>query len=757
MSHHYLIHMVKRITLSVLGIVLFTSPLMLSADQISDLQAQIASLTAQMSQLRTTQTSAKPLGISVLPHNQKSSVSCPKLTAFLAVGSKGAEVSALQEFLTAHLNLQEDIITGYFGPKTIAYVKQFQAKRGIEQVGQVGKLTREAIARTCGTLPVTATATTPAIRTASSTTTSLSADDQFMRSLHITDTVVGTGPAITQDGQGIIAAWTGTLPDGTLFWDSRQKEQFKNGVFNSVYSVALNASTTNDMLQIIWVYPKAVRVGLMGMRAGGERDIQTSAGVAFGYDLKDPVTKKVIVPKDTLVTFHVKLSKVEVLPTLTASISLIGGGANVFENSTTTVRLKMTGLPADAAQQNYKVYVVVGKPGGDAGSGQVVKNIEISNALTTSGVEFQWHVPDDFLYHRCNSYRQDKDLDICTLSVGVLKGYSSVRVIGAESVPFTVYRTSDSLLSNNSGNSGYKTSGTVNMVVGTMFDVWGGNFWMRLDSISNNVARFSFLTDNSDWKTDANGKYYYHEEFEAPYGFVSVPIGQQTNMILTMHDLGSRAISASYPGTITFNRMLDPQVGEFTIVMDSKCPCQGNKTANGTIDRESLFTTSTRFVISGSASVGITHVDVHVVPASYMGSTDIASLGATIKGNGGGVSNMGDVAVNGRWSVPFSGFRSGTYKVYVFDASSCATDGNGSGCDTMPLIASATLQIALSTTSTVIPTPTIIGAPMSQEVADLNAQVMVLLGKISANPGSSEVSTWQKQVTDLLARISQLQ
>jgi peptidoglycan hydrolase-like protein with peptidoglycan-binding domain len=83
----------------------------------------------------------------------KATHTCPVLTTTLAPGntddSESGEVSQLQLFLTKHLNIREVIVTGYFGPLTESYVKQLQAKAGLEQVGRVGPLTRAYIASLC--------------------------------------------------------------------------------------------------------------------------------------------------------------------------------------------------------------------------------------------------------------------------------------------------------------------------------------------------------------------------------------------------------------------------------------------------------------------------------------------------------------------------------------------------------------------------------------------------------------------------------
>lgn len=63
---------------------------------------------------------------------------------FLNVGSSGADVTALQQKLTA-LNLYSGPITGYFGSLTKAAVEAFQGQHNISQVGYVGPSTRAAL------------------------------------------------------------------------------------------------------------------------------------------------------------------------------------------------------------------------------------------------------------------------------------------------------------------------------------------------------------------------------------------------------------------------------------------------------------------------------------------------------------------------------------------------------------------------------------------------------------------------------------
>jgi peptidoglycan hydrolase-like protein with peptidoglycan-binding domain len=92
--------------------------------QIKTLQDQIANLDTQKSQL-TTQ----------LQENLK-------LTRSLSLGMTSEEVKLLQEILATDPDIYpEGLVTGYFGALTEKAVKKFQAKFGIEQVGNVGPKT----------------------------------------------------------------------------------------------------------------------------------------------------------------------------------------------------------------------------------------------------------------------------------------------------------------------------------------------------------------------------------------------------------------------------------------------------------------------------------------------------------------------------------------------------------------------------------------------------------------------------------------
>lgn len=64
----------------------------------------------------------------------------------LEVGSRGADVSSLQTFLSADASIYPSgLVTGYFGSLTKGGVVRFQARNGISQVGRVGPQTLAVI------------------------------------------------------------------------------------------------------------------------------------------------------------------------------------------------------------------------------------------------------------------------------------------------------------------------------------------------------------------------------------------------------------------------------------------------------------------------------------------------------------------------------------------------------------------------------------------------------------------------------------
>ncbi|MEX2010309.1 MAG: peptidoglycan-binding domain-containing protein, partial [Parcubacteria group bacterium] len=122
----------------------FSAALPASAVTIAELQAQIASLMAQLASLQgTTNTSYT-------------------FTQNLTVGSTGADVTSLQQFLVGggYLNMPIGVSYGYFGSLTKAAVASWQAANGVSPaVGYWGPLSR-AKANSMGSIVVGTPGTT---------------------------------------------------------------------------------------------------------------------------------------------------------------------------------------------------------------------------------------------------------------------------------------------------------------------------------------------------------------------------------------------------------------------------------------------------------------------------------------------------------------------------------------------------------------------------------------------------------------------
>lgn len=102
---------------------------------------------------------------------------CPNLMTTLRRGSRDSwtngQVSELQKFLSGYYDVNsQDIITGYFGRVTERYVVRYQREQGLPSYGVVGVMTRNSIARTCGTTSTPVAPVAPVIPRTTETTTS---------------------------------------------------------------------------------------------------------------------------------------------------------------------------------------------------------------------------------------------------------------------------------------------------------------------------------------------------------------------------------------------------------------------------------------------------------------------------------------------------------------------------------------------------------------------------------------------------------
>src|ERR1700690_2733096 len=135
------------------------APLISSADSLSNIQAQIQTLLAQIAQLQQLGTAAAPTA----PAATVSTGACFSLNRTLSQGLSGSDVASLQTFLAGEGYFSGNA-TGFFGPITEAAVQRFQSAHGIVSSGDpastgygvVGPRTGAAITQACTTAPVPA-------------------------------------------------------------------------------------------------------------------------------------------------------------------------------------------------------------------------------------------------------------------------------------------------------------------------------------------------------------------------------------------------------------------------------------------------------------------------------------------------------------------------------------------------------------------------------------------------------------------------
>jgi len=130
---------VSAVGLSIITMVSLSAPVA-SAQTTAELQAQIAALLAQITALQAqlSGTSAPAAGSYTFSQN-------------LTLGSKGADVTALQQILIASGHLKISAPTGYFGSLTKAALAAWQADHSISPaVGYFGPVTRAAMGSVSG-------------------------------------------------------------------------------------------------------------------------------------------------------------------------------------------------------------------------------------------------------------------------------------------------------------------------------------------------------------------------------------------------------------------------------------------------------------------------------------------------------------------------------------------------------------------------------------------------------------------------------
>lgn len=141
----------RNFTIALAVCLLLGGPFFVSALTIGEVQAQIQQLLANIAELTQQRTVLQGQNTSTViidPGVSRHRV-CSALYRNLALGTRGEDVFALQEFLRTEGYFFANA-TGYFGPITAQALARWQADHGIAAVGILGPLTRERIRMWCG-------------------------------------------------------------------------------------------------------------------------------------------------------------------------------------------------------------------------------------------------------------------------------------------------------------------------------------------------------------------------------------------------------------------------------------------------------------------------------------------------------------------------------------------------------------------------------------------------------------------------------
>ena len=243
-----------------------------------ELQAQIATLLAQIQQLQAQLGSTTGTSTAVSSYN---------FTRSLTVGSKGADVKELQKFLNSQGFTVSSSGAGSsgnetenFGPATKAALIKFQAAKSISPAaGYFGPITRSSVASLGGS---TTTGTTTGTTTTGTTTTT-------------TTTVVGSGLTVALDS---------TQPEASLFGESFASKPFTNLVFtaSSDGDVTVSSLTVERTGQSSdSVFSGIIALDENGVRIGDSKTFNSvhQAKLTNSFVVKAGTSKKIVLAGDS--------------------------------------------------------------------------------------------------------------------------------------------------------------------------------------------------------------------------------------------------------------------------------------------------------------------------------------------------------------------------------------------------------------------------------------------------------------------------
>jgi hypothetical protein len=242
------------VTAAILASVAMVAPTFAGAVTVSDLMAQIAALQAQLNSLSNTTTTTVTSGTGACAG--------VTFTRNLVIGSTGSDVKCLQTILNQSATTQVSATgagspgneTTYFGAKTLAAVKIYQAAHGMTPANQVGPMTRASLNAALGTTTTTTT-TTGTLPTGCTSTAGFSP---------LTGVSCATG-AVTNQAGTISASLASDTPASSAIIKNQANAGLLNINFTgtgTITSISLQRSgiSTSDTLSNVYLYDGNTRL-----------------------------------------------------------------------------------------------------------------------------------------------------------------------------------------------------------------------------------------------------------------------------------------------------------------------------------------------------------------------------------------------------------------------------------------------------------------------------------------------------------------
>lgn len=434
-----------RTILAGISIALLAVPFAASAATVSDLQAEIAGLLAQIEALQPQGSTSASMNVSTAGSIGSaqagggslsgtvvsSSSSCPNFIRSLSVGSTGGDVTSLQQFLSSNgfLNVSA---TGYFGALTKAALARWQASAGIAISGSAGSgifgpLSRNYFSGHCG----------------------------------------GTGGGVT--AQPFSADPTsGAAPLTVSFTTSDSVTS------SSTYSVDFGDSSSSAMA-------KGECVGITAV-VGGQGGIRCSFNVSHTYSSNGTYVAKLM--KDTCPSGTACFAGPLVVATQTITVgSSTSGGVN-FSASPTAGSVPLTVQFTETAPQGNTLATTINYGDGSSGLLGVVPVCSSCNAEAAAS----------HTYTAPGTYNVTLTSGMCSCPANGICNCPNMMIVGTATVTVTGTSTTTSNIQQ------LNAPGTVTLAQNGIAEIRNESFYFTLNSLTASTATIQ-LTPVGCWNS----------------------------------------------------------------------------------------------------------------------------------------------------------------------------------------------------------------------------------------------------------------